>query len=254
MMTAARYFELHDAFHDELKRARHGIQHEAYGFPLMQRDGVCASHPDMTYASGIVIDNLPLDLFQKDVLDVGCGTGVISIATAYRGATVVACDNSRKATNLTAENLLENPRIQDQVIVIESDLFEGLKKAMPDQRFDFVLANLWFPESANDNADSKRQAIRCYHDYFNGVCGLLKTDGVACLTSSAAADKETTREIMREAGIKPHITSAHKQHFQGQAAMGWHLYSFDRNGNPAPLNRGSRLKPPQGLPARQAHL
>lgn len=229
------YHELHEAYHRELRRSRWGKQHKAYGFPLLLRDGVCAADPEMSHASGIVIDSLPNDLSGKDVLDVGCGSGVISIAAAYRGATVVSCDNSRKALQLTHENLDGNPDIAGNVTVLLSDMFNGVKKQLPKQKYDYILANLWFPIEEQGFQRTKSEALQSYRRYFSEVCGLLKPNGVACLTSGAAADTRATKELMSQCGIEPHLKSVQKNHFGGQVAMNWHLYSFNRNRQPALL-------------------
>lgn len=250
--SVEQYIRLHEQYHRDLRRERYGRTHEGYGFPLLIHDGVCAAEPDMGHASGIVIDSLPQNLAGKDVLDVGCGTGVIGIAAAYRGANVVACDNSSKAIALTHENLTLNPDIEDQVIVILSDIFDGVRGELPNQKFDYVLANLWFPLARKGFEDDARQAKKCYRKYFNEVRGLLKPDGIACLVSGAAAETTATLAIMEEANISAHRKTVQKNHFDSQVAMNWYLYSFNAEGKPATLKPTARPMHPARLPVPPA--
>ncbi len=234
-----KYHKLLDAYYRRFSKAG-GDSHNRYGFPLQLNSSVCAADPVMSNASGIVIDNLPNDLVGQDVLDMGCGCGVISIAAAFRGASVIACDHSPKAVALTKTNIKGNPEIEGRIRTYESDLFSDVKTAQPFQKYDFILANLWFLSTEQRGDEEKDEGIACYHQYFNGFSELLKPNGVACLTSSDAANFKKTEEIMQFHDITPHITTIRKAHFDGKASMGWRLYSFDKKGAPAPLNRLTR--------------
>ena len=77
---------------------------------------------------------LPDDLSGKKVLDAGCGTGVISIELAKRGAQVVAVDLSESLVNLANQrysDLDEYGRIQFVV---------GDMRQLEGEQFDHVLA------------------------------------------------------------------------------------------------------------------
>ncbi len=75
---------------------------------------------------------------EKDaILDVGCGSGILSIASALLGAkNVLAVDIDPVAVTVTAENAVLNG-LEYKVGVIEGDLTKGL-----DFRADIVVANL----------------------------------------------------------------------------------------------------------------
>ncbi|MDD5712389.1 MAG: 50S ribosomal protein L11 methyltransferase, partial [Smithellaceae bacterium] len=70
------------------------------------------------------------------VLDVGCGTGILGIASAKLGAQKVLCiDIDKKAVEISRENVLINA-VQDKVEVRETDL------AQVKGSFDLIVANL----------------------------------------------------------------------------------------------------------------
>ncbi len=234
---AWQYHSKHEAWLKKLKKSRYGLTHSKYGFPLLLKDNVCPAHPDMSHASGIVIDNLPHDFFQKDVLDVGCGSGVIALSAAYRKANVIACDNSSAAIALTKENIRLNSAVSRRITVIESDLFNGINRELPNKKYDYILANLWFPVAMHDNHNDVRDALNCYERFFKSVRNMLTPQGVACLVSNSFADTTTTKQMMSQNGIRPHIKSVQKRHFDCKVAVNWNLYSFDKQGQPAKLNR-----------------
>ena len=77
---------------------------------------------------------LPEDLSGRRVLDAGCGTGVISIELAKRGAEVVAVDLSQSLIDLANERYSSMDEYhQIQFIVGDMRQLEG-------ERFDHVLA------------------------------------------------------------------------------------------------------------------
>jgi len=79
------------------------------------------------------------NLIDKNVLDVGTGTGVQAIHAAKGGAkTVTAIDINPDAIECAKENVLLN-NVQDRVSVVKSDLFE---KIALGTKFDLIIANL----------------------------------------------------------------------------------------------------------------
>ncbi|QQE77344.1 50S ribosomal protein L11 methyltransferase [Alicyclobacillus sp. SO9] len=75
---------------------------------------------------------------QKKVLDVGCGTGVLSIAALRLGATdVMAVDVDPVAVHVTTQNAADNG-VAEELKVQQSDL---LKELQPDT-YDVVVANI----------------------------------------------------------------------------------------------------------------
>jgi len=78
-----------------------------------------------------------MDLSGKKVLDMGCGTGILSILAEKRGAEeVLAVDNNEWAVENALENLNINRCTRTELVTGDASLLEGRGV------FDLVLANI----------------------------------------------------------------------------------------------------------------
>ncbi len=78
---------------------------------------------------------LDIELKDKTVLDMGCGTGILAILAHKKGAKdIVAIDNDEWAFENTKENIARNN------VTIKSML--GDATLIADMKFDFILANI----------------------------------------------------------------------------------------------------------------
>lgn len=79
---------------------------------------------------------LELDCKDKNVLDMGCGTGVLAILASFKGAKeVTAIDIDEWAYNNTLENIEKNNCSNIKV-------FQGDADLLKDQQFDLIIANI----------------------------------------------------------------------------------------------------------------
>ncbi|MDP4187410.1 MAG: 50S ribosomal protein L11 methyltransferase [Bacteroidota bacterium] len=100
-------------------------------------------NPKMSFGTGrhetttmIVETLLDMDLRGKSVLDMGCGTGILSIlASKKQAATVTAIDNDTWAYQNCLENIKINHCSNISVLLGDAQLLKGKK-------FQFILANL----------------------------------------------------------------------------------------------------------------
>jgi len=83
------------------------------------------------------MENIPV-FSEAKVLDVGCGTGILSIAAVRLGAgEVIAFDPDPFAVD-TSRITVDLNRLQDKIAVLEGEL-----EAVEDKDFDVILANLY---------------------------------------------------------------------------------------------------------------
>lgn len=80
---------------------------------------------------------MSMDLQGKTILDCGCGTGILGIVAAMRGASyVVGYDIDEWSTDNCRHNAMLNG-VSDRL-----DILLGDSSVIPDQKFDIVLANI----------------------------------------------------------------------------------------------------------------
>jgi len=79
---------------------------------------------------------LEMDLKYKDVLDMGCGTGVLAILASKIGAkNILAIDNDEWAFNNTIENIEKNNVSNIEILLGDAALLQ-------DKKFDVIIANI----------------------------------------------------------------------------------------------------------------
>lgn len=92
-------------------------------------------HPGLFISTKILLDFVSdLELENKTFLELGAGSGIISILASKKGAIVYASDISSTAV----ENIKINAEVNNETIsVFKSDLFENL----PAMEFDYIVIN-----------------------------------------------------------------------------------------------------------------
>jgi release factor glutamine methyltransferase len=92
-------------------------------------------HPGFFGSTGLLLQQLKtLPVRGKRLLELGAGSGLLSMVAAQKGALVTATDINRTAIRFLLTNKKRNNLA---LTVIHSDLFE----ALPRQHFDYILIN-----------------------------------------------------------------------------------------------------------------
>lgn len=164
-----------------------------------------------------------LDLQNKKVLEIGSGSGLISLVAASKGAIVTAIDLNPDAVFCTQQNANRNNL---SLNCIQSDLFQSL----PPAKFDVILVNPpYFPQNP---ANNEQLAWYCglNHEYFHRFFEQLPnyqndTGDVFMILSEDVALREI-EQIALEFNFRLQQTSAH---FKG---LEWnYIYKIGRSTN-----------------------
>lgn len=117
-------------------------------------------HPGLFFSTKILLEYLKLfNLNGKTFLELGAGSGLISVFAAKKGAHVFASDISE----LSVKNIKQNADKNNVVIqIIHSNLFEKI----PQTKFDFILINPPYYKRQPKTEDEFAWYCGEYSEYF----------------------------------------------------------------------------------------
>jgi ribosomal protein L11 methyltransferase len=135
---------------------------------------------------------------QMQVLDLGCGSGILSVAIAQLGAQVLALDNDRTAVQSTQDAVQRNG--VSQVTVMEGSLGRGsqlghwmggttldqVPTIEPTARFDLIVANIFARVHIDLASDYQRSLRPSTHDAAHLIIAGFTSDYEAEVTHALA--------------------------------------------------------------------
>jgi release factor glutamine methyltransferase len=149
-----------------------------------------------------------IDLAGKNVADVGTGSGILALAAAREGATVVALDINPKAVRAAIDNARGNG-LGERVTAIRSDLMSSLA---PDFLFDVIISNPpFFSGEPRDIADRAWVAGPGYRDImslFEQARQRLKPSGTMYVLLSSDSDLHFLGKLIAKAGFRARIATS----------------------------------------------
>lgn len=130
---------------------------------------ICVTvHPDvfpphLTLSTKILLDFFrAMNLQQKSFLELGCGSGIISLYAASKGAIATATDINERALSFLRQNATKNKL---ELRILYSNLFQNIQ----NEHFDFICINPpYYPRQAKN---IKEQAWFCgeHFEYFEAL-------------------------------------------------------------------------------------
>jgi ribosomal protein L11 methyltransferase len=191
------------SFHNDLPDAEYKIL-------INPRMTFGTGHHETTYLCAETMLNT--DFVGKTVLDMGCGTGILGILAAMKGASMVtAIDNDPTAVENTVENANLNS-IADKMLICEGDV-----SAIAGQCFDIIIANI-----------NRNILMNDMYNYTNSLCnkngiliisGFYNDDIPLLLNTAISLGLKKTNELLRNnwavlAFVKQHTDEIAMQEHQ----------------------------------------
>ena len=157
-------------------------------------------HPGFFGSTKFVLDHLRIqDITNRAFLELGCGSGLISIFAARKGARVTASDLNPAAIANTKSNAALN---LVSIAVIESDLFTKINA----QIFDWIVINP--PYYPKQPVNAEHLAWYCGEDHlyfrnlFKQLGAYIHRQTSVIMILSLACDIAKIKEIAAKAGFE----------------------------------------------------
>lgn len=137
----------------------------------------------------------------KRVLEIGCASGIVSLALARRSIEVVAVDIDMKACRNTLANFKRN-RLKGMVHVVNGDLATAFRDGVG---FDVVVSNPpYLPVEQSPGEDSSWAAGKdasFSRRLLENVLPLISDSGVLFLVQSSLSDLDGLKKTLEEKGL-----------------------------------------------------
>lgn len=154
--------------------------------------------PRFTFSTKILLDHLKtVDLQNKTLLELGCGSGIISLYAASKGARVTASDINVLATESLARNASFNHL---DIKILHADLFDDIKV----MSFDYIIINPPFYPKDPENVEEMAWFCGAGFDYFHKLFAQIPPyldSGDSLIILSEDCELERIRMIAAQNGI-----------------------------------------------------
>lgn len=150
-------------------------------------------HPGLFFSTGFLAKELlKLDLKDRVFIEVGCGSGLLSLLAARAGAVVTAIDINPDAVKATASNASTNNLTLQ---AFESNLFDNIG----DRKFDIVAINPPYfkkhPTSTESAAWNAGAGYEYFEKLFTGIHNHLNQGSTVLMVTSEDVDIDLITQI-----------------------------------------------------------
>ena len=160
-------------------------------------------HPGFFFSTKHLIRFLEtLPLRDKTILELGCGTGLIGLVSAKKGAIVTLSDISKLAVECAQKNAKEN---KVSLTCVHSDLFDQLES----QHFDYILVNPPYYPDKPKNSQELAWYCGTEFEYFKKFFSQLKQNNASLtrtyMVLSEFCQFDKIQEIAISAGFRMEV-------------------------------------------------
>lgn len=165
-------------------------------------------HPGFFFSTKFLISHLSrYDLKSKAVLELGAGSGLISVYCAEKGALVTASDISLAAIN----NVRLNAELNEcNITVVHSDLFDSI----PRQQFDFIVINPPYfakdPENESEYAWFCGKEFQYFEKLFRQIGDFIFSSTIVLMVLSEDCEIEKIKSIAGKNKIEMNLVESKK--------------------------------------------
>jgi release factor glutamine methyltransferase len=182
-------------------------------------------HPGFFFSTGMLlqyIEHFPLS--NKRLLELGAGSGLISMRAARKGATVTATDINPVAVDYLQKNSKKN---KIDMAIILSDLF----KDIPGQAFDIIVINPPYykkdPQTLIDHAWYCGENGEYFSRLFYQLGAYMHANSIVLMTLCEGCD----REMIKNAVASNHFSMRCVQTKQTVIEKNF-IYKIEKKSNP----------------------
>lgn len=161
-------------------------------------------HPGFFFSTTLLISFLEkVELKGKRFLEIGCGSGLVSIFAAKQNALVTTCDISPLSVRCTLENA-ENNNVK--IAVFQSDLFAEI----PRQTFDIIAVNPPYykkdPLSLAESAWYCGANLEYFQTFFSQAKNFLVSSSFIYMVLSDECDLDGIQAIAKRNSLACELT------------------------------------------------
>ncbi|MCC6865214.1 MAG: methyltransferase [Ignavibacteria bacterium] len=173
-------------------------------------------NPNDYYSSKIFASYInSMEVEGKNILDMGSGSGIVSIFAASKGAFCTAVDNNPVAVKCINENIIQN-HFTKKITAIESDLFES--KQLENKKFDVIFFNPPYykgiPKNNFETAFKGGNNLEVIQRFLASSKNYLLKNGIIIFIVSSDMDIDEFFNMLNTAGYNYKILTTNKKYFE----------------------------------------